>query len=340
MNADTRRREAEQFVVGLYQGILRRDPDPAGLSHFVNSVLSGTSPAAVVDQLLKSEEFRMRPHAVKLCFPPGHYYSPIVDPAEAASHIAKIEATPIPDQLPGLVIDRHAMVACWRELAPLMAGNPFGDVATAPFHYYFDNPTYAWGDASVLHAILRFHRPKRLIEIGSGFSSACTFDTVERYLQDTCKLTFIEPYPALLHDLLGTSVARARILAMPVQQAPLEIFAELEAGDVLFIDSTHVLRTGSDVCFELFEILPRLARGVFVHFHDMFWPFEYPRVWAVDENRSWNELYAVRAFLLGNANWRVVMFNDYMHRLERPLIEATYPRFLKNSGGALWMQRV
>jgi hypothetical protein len=67
--------------------------------------------------------------------------------------------------------------------------------------------------------------------------------------------------------------------------------------NVLFIDSTHVLRTGSDVCFELFEILPRLSPGVLVHIHDMFWPFEYPRSWVVEENRSWNELYAVRAFL-------------------------------------------
>jgi hypothetical protein len=130
-----------------------------------------------------------------------------------------------------------------------------------------------------------------------------------------------------------------RILDHSVQDTSLGIFEELSSGDVLFIDSTHVLRPGSDVCFELFQVLPRLARGVLVHFHDMFWPFEYPRSWIVQENRSWNELYAVRAFLMYNKAWEVVMFNDYMANFEAPLIESTYPAFLRNSGGALWLER-
>jgi hypothetical protein len=99
------------------------------------------------------------------------------------------------------------------------------------------------------------------------------------------------------------------------------------------------MRTGSDVCFELFEVLPRLAPGVFVTIHDMFWPFEYPRYWAVDENRSWNEIYAWRAFLTGNSQWRIVFFNDYFEKFEKSRIESTFPNFLKNSGGAIWLQR-
>jgi len=145
--------------------------------------------------------------------------------------------------------------------------------------------------------------------------------------------------PTLLFDLIGEAASRVRLLKCPVQQVSLSIFDALQAGDILFIDSTHVLRTGSDVCFELFEILPRLSSGVLVHFHDMFWPFEYPRTWVVDENRSWNELYGVRALLTDNDAWRVLLFNDYLARLERPMIEATYPQFLRNSGGALWLMR-
>src|SRR5262249_36932105 len=148
--------------------------------------------------------------------------------------------------------------------------------------------------------------------------SACTIDTVERFLSHECELTFIEPYPALLRTLFGGIVPRAEVIEKPVQEVPLSVFESLQANDILFIDSTHVMSTGSDVCFELLEILPRLAPGVLVHFHDMFWPFEYPRPWAVDENRSWNELYAVRAFLIGNRTWHVVLFNDYMAKLERP----------------------
>jgi hypothetical protein len=191
----------------------------------------------------------------------------------------------------------------------------------------------------MLHAILLHYGPKRVIEIGSGWSSACIFDTVENYLEDSCKLTFIEPDLSILRDTLGDAAGHVEIIEKRVQNVPLEIFNTLEAGDILLIDSTHILRTGSDVCFELFEILPRLACGVLVHIHDMFWPFEYPRSWAVDDNRSWNELYAVRAFLTNNDAWRIVMFNDYLAKLEREMIEATYPAFLRNSGGALWLQR-
>jgi len=143
----------------------------------------------------------------------------------------------------------------------------------------------------------------------------------------------------LLHELIGKAASTVEILERKLQDVPLETFDRLQEGDVLFIDSTHVLRTGSDVCMVLLEILPRLARGVLVHLHDMFWPFEYPRAWAVEENRSWNELYAVRAFLTNNQAWRTVIFNDYLAKVERPMIESTFPLFLNNPGGALWLQR-
>ena len=119
----------------------------------------------------------------------------------------------------------------------------------------------------------------------------------------------------------------------------LSVFDALEAHDILFIDSTHVLKTGSDVSIELFDILPRLKPGVVVHIHDMFWPFEYPQAWAVQENRSWNELQAVRAFLYENGAWDILWFTDYMMHVDRALIETTCPRILRNSGGALWLRR-
>lgn len=275
---------------------------------------------------------------VKLFVPPGHYYSPIVDPVEADDYLRTKENFPIPESLPAIAIDRKQMIRTWQQLLPLMRDAPFGDSKTPGLRYYFDNPAYAWGDGSVLHAMLRLHRPKRLIEIGSGWSSACTIDTVERYLDGNCELTFIDPNPQLVRKLIG-GARSARILELPVQRVPLEKFDELESGDILFVDSTHVLRTGSDVCFELFEVLPRLASGVLLHIHDMFWPFEYPRQWVVDENRSWNELYAVRAFLSYNSSWRILFFNDYVAKLERSMIESAYPSFTRNTGGALWLQR-
>ncbi|WP_371851735.1 class I SAM-dependent methyltransferase [Rhodoplanes serenus] len=109
-----------------------------------------------------------------------------------------------------------------------------------------------------------------MIEIGCGWSSACTLDTVEHYLNGECQITFIDPYPALVQGLIGKTSVPVTVLGVEVQNVPLDTFDVLQDGDVLFIDSTHVLRTGSDVCMELFEILPRLSPGVLVHFHDMF----------------------------------------------------------------------
>jgi hypothetical protein len=120
---------------------------------------------------------------------------------------------------------------------------------------------------------------------------------------------------------------------------PLSYFDELQRDDVLFIDSTHVVKTGSDVVFELFEVLPRLRSGVIVHFHDVFYPFEYPREWAIRQNYSWNEIYALRAFLMGNRDWEIIFFNDYFARVEKMRVERDAPEVLRNPGGGLWLRR-
>ena len=251
----------------------------------------------------------------------------------------ELEANPIPLSLDGIKTDRKQMIEKWNSLLPFLNTIPFPQCKTPGFRYAFDNPSYSWGDGSILYAMLRSLQPRRFIEVGSGWSSVCALDTAERHFKKECEFTFVEPYPQLLNSLIGEVGINVQVIEMPIQQVPLGTFEALKAGDILFIDSTHVLRTGSDVCFELFEVLPRLAAGVLVHFHDMFWPFEYPRKWAVDENRSWNELYAVRAFLTNNDDWRIIFFNDYFAKTERKLVAASYPDFLKNSGGALWLQR-
>jgi Methyltransferase domain/Domain of unknown function (DUF4214) len=332
------RAEAQRFVRALYRGMLRRDPDPAAAEYYVDAILHGRSHATVAEEFLNCEEFKTQT-SVKLFVPPGHFYSPITDPIEAERHLKSKYHGSLPDQLPGISLDRTEMICTWKSLLPFLETIPFSGSKIAQFRYYFDNPTYSWGDGSVLHAMLRLHRPKRLIEVGSGWSSACIIDTIENNLEGACDVTFVDPFPQLLRVIIGDSKPNVRVLEIPVQQVPQAAFDILESGDILFVDSTHVLRTGSDVCFALFDILPRLARGVLVHFHDIFWPFEYPRQWIVEENRSWNEIYAVRAFLSYNEAWRIIFFNDYVGKYEADLIESTYPQFTQNSGGALWLQR-
>ncbi len=225
------------------------------------------------------------------------------------------------------------------QLLPFLRTIPFPDAKSPKYRYYFDNPAYSWGDGSVLHGMIRLFQPKRLIEIGSGYSSACSLDTIDLFLEGNCEVTFIEPYPALLKELLGKAPMRASIAEMAVQDMSPSFFEQLEAGDILFIDSTHVLRTGSDVCFELFEILPRLAPGVIVHIHDMFWPFEYLAEWVLSEQRSWNEAYLVHAFLQYNAAFEILYWNNYaFHFLSAELREAM-PLCMGNEGGSLWIRK-
>ncbi|MCS3744337.1 class I SAM-dependent methyltransferase [Rhizobium sp. BK661] len=322
----------------LFQTMFKRFPDEAALSYYTERYKSGIDLGNIVLELAGSEEYKTWARN-RLFVPPGHFYSPIVDKFEATTYFDRERGAPVPDAIAGVTVDRSALLDLWNKLVPLMHDNPFPAEKSEDFRYYFGNPNFSYGDGSVWHAMLRYLKPKRVIEIGSGYSSANLIDTIERYFDHDVELTFVEPFPELLRNLIGDAPGRARILPNPVQDCDLGVFRALEAGDILFIDSTHVLRTGSDVCFELFEILPVLADGVIVHIHDMFWPFEYPEQWVIDDNRSWNELYAVRALLTGNPEWKVIMFNDYIAKTAKDLVENTYPIFLNNPGGGLYLEK-
>ena len=131
---------------------------------------------------------------------------------------------------------------------------------------------------------------------------------------------------------------RATVIAKPLQDVDLSLFDVLESGDILFVDSTHVSKVNSDVNRIVFEILPRIARGVFVHIHDVFYPFEYPLDW-LREGRAWNEQYLLRAFLQFNASFTIRLFGDYVTHRHADWFSQQMPLCLKNTGGALWLER-
>jgi hypothetical protein len=188
--------------------------------------------------------------------------------------------------------------------------------------------------------MMRHLRPKRIVEIGSGYSSCAMLDVNELFFSDSIAFTFIDPYPQLLRSLISTSdLRRNRVLGQPVQEVDLEVFQELQDSDILFIDSSHVAKTGSDVNYIVFKILPLLNLGVHVHFHDIFYPFEYPRDWVFD-GRSWNEAYLLRAFLQYNDSFEIEFFATYLLHNHRDLLESALPLFLKNPGANLWLKKV
>ncbi len=267
---------------------------------------------------------------------PGHFYSPIPrldDLARDADRIWRPSAA-----LPGIDTNDEVQREHIVRIAEVLGGEDLSDRAAPERRYHADNVAYGIGDATILHGMLRLYRPTRIVEIGSGWSSALMLDTVERHLPAT-EITFVEPHAELLRSLMRSGdEARCTIIEARAQDVDVDLVRTLKAGDLLFIDSTHVVGPGSDVCRIMFELLPALEPGVIVHIHDMFWPFEQSREW-VEEGRLWSECYLVRAFLTDNANWEILLFNDYVGERERELLTQRIPRFLDNTGGSLWLRR-
>jgi hypothetical protein len=134
----------------------------------------------------------------------------------------------------------------------------------------------------------------------------------------------------------------ARIVREPLQDVDLAVFERLERNDILFIDSTHVLKTGSDVQLEYLEILPRLASGVIVHIHDIFLPAEYPKAWLTDEHIFWNEQYLLQAFLAFNKGFEVLWAGSFMHLNHSDKLRDSFPGYAPERSwpGSFWLRRI
>lgn len=268
---------------------------------------------------------------------PGHFGSPV--PALNEIREREDEIFRIPGSIPGIALNGPAQLRLITQLAEFYRDQPFDRQPQEGLRYYFKNDVFSYGDALVLHSILRKFRPRRLIEVGSGFSSAVILDTNDRFLGRELSCTFIDPFPQRLRALLRESDSRHhRILVQPIQRVAPEVFDELGDGDVLFIDSSHVSKVGSDVNWLFFEVLPRLQPGVLVHVHDVFYPFEYPRNW-IYQGRAWNENYLLRAFLLFNKDFDILLFNSYLAHFHHDEVAANMPLWAEKPGGSLWIRR-
>jgi hypothetical protein len=270
--------------------------------------------------------------------PPGHYASPIPALHEVRAREAQIFAHP--RAVPGIDTRDEQQLALVEEFKPLYDDQPFTAEPQPGFRYHLANRWFSYSDGLMLHLMLRWARPRRVIEVGSGFSSAAILDTNDRFLDGAVSCTFIEPFPERrLHGLLQAGDAsRHEVVAQPVQDVPLERFAALEAGDILFIDSSHVSKAGSDVNRLVFDVLPRLQPGVLVHFHDIGWPFEYPREWVYG-GRAWTEAYVLRGFFMFNSDFEILLFNHYLALFHHDEVAAALPLWGVEQGGSLWARR-
>jgi hypothetical protein len=272
-----------------------------------------------------------------LRFAPGSYYSPLLDASTILSNNSTILFDG-DDLWEHVQFNLAAQRDYYEDILHRFPLLPFPRHKAHDYSYYWENEFFVLADAFTLSGVIRRERPRRIIEVGSGFSSAVMLDT-SRHMGGGIEFTCIEPFPARLHSLLSsTQRADLDIMSVRVQEVPLTRFDELEAQDILFIDSSHVAKVASDVTFLLLRVLPRLKPGVLIHFHDIFYPFSYPVEW-IREGRAWNESIFLRAFLLGNYNFEIVAFNSFAGHAFPAMFRDVFPSFLDNTGGSIWLRK-
>jgi hypothetical protein len=206
--------------------------------------------------------------------------------------------------------------------------------------FFLKNGSYGPVDAEILYAILRRERPGRVVEFGSGSSSYVIEDAQMQTSSATFDHIIYDPYP-LTANSLGP-LPNAKIYSQEVEgRDPAAVAQGFKSGDVLFVDTTHTVRTGGDVDWIISALLPVVPVGVLVHFHDIFLPYEYPRRWVVDERRAWAEQYLLQAFLAFNDDFEVLFPTHAMARSVPELIARTIPSFGPGvQPGSFWIRRV
>jgi len=234
-----------------------------------------------------------------------------------------------------------------------------------PAVYHWDNNFFSTADALVWYGLVRSRRPGRVVEVGCGWSSLLLKRAIESNgraggeidaagCSDNpsphplpvqghgervgTRVTQIEPFPnERVFAALPGEWERHRVV---VQRAPMSVFEELGAGDVLFYDGSHCARVASDVNWMVFRVLPRLAKGVLIHFHDVFWPREYPKQWVFERLQTWNEQYVVQGLLMNSGAYRVVIANGMLDAVRGAEVESLYGGVQKPGGGSVWIEKM
>ena len=269
---------------------------------------------------------------------PIHYYEPLPDFREITPARTTRRRQP-----PGIDFNLDGQVALIQRLASLYRGELETLAAnTDPGGFNFHNDYFAGLDAAVYYALIRDLKPARVIEIGSGYSTRMADQALQRNRAEGRKgeLVCIEPYP---QPRLTGARLEMTLVEQRVEEVDPDLFAALEAGDILFIDSSHVVKFGSDVWHEFLEILPRLKPGVWIHVHDIFFPFDYPAEWLIEKRIAFNEQYLLEAFLSGNDRFGIMVTNHWLCLDHLPCVQTLCPQNLLPTGplgrGSFWMQK-
>lgn len=262
-----------------------------------------------------------------------HYFEPMFQTEPLRDRLSQ------PRKLPGFDWNEAGQLAF---VSTLTYGGELGDI---PFEqrddhtFHFNNHSFESGDAEFLYNVIRVTKPARVVEVGSGNSTRMAARAIAKNRSESpeyvCDHVCIEPYEAAWLERTGVRVLRER-----VEDVDRAIFASLEANDLLFIDSSHMIRPFGDVLVLFLEILPTLRPGVVVHIHDIFSPRDYPAQWVIDEVRLWNEQYLLEAFLTHNAEWEILGALNFLHNEHYDALLAVCPYLTPSRlPGSFYMRR-
>jgi predicted O-methyltransferase YrrM len=271
---------------------------------------------------------------------PNHFYEPIPDLRSLPNRLWETESA-----LVGLSMNEEFQLDLLNDFSKTYKSEyetfPL-ERTGAEIKFYLKNGRFQAVDAEILYCMIRRYKPKRIFEIGSGYSTLLSAQAVEFNREKeghACELIAYEPYPAewLKRGFPGLS----GLVEKRVEDVPVEEFEKLEDHDILFIDSSHALRIGGDVQYEILEILPRLAPGVAVHFHDIFLPQEYPKDWILKEHSFWTEQYVLHAFMAFNSCFEVVWGSNFLRVNHSALLIAAFPSLVKSPSrpASFWIRR-
>ncbi|MDZ4202894.1 MAG: class I SAM-dependent methyltransferase [Gallionella sp.] len=268
-----------------------------------------------------------------------HYYEPMYNYKKHLRHSLRNERN-----LPGIDLNEASQLA-WLTQFDFAAELALIPLESSPGRlFYYRNPNFAEGDAECLYSLVRLKKPKQIIEIGSGFSTMMAREAIEMNRREdaayNCRHICIEPYEMPWLDAIdGIEVIRQK-----VEEVDAGLFGLLQADDILFIDSSHVIRPQSDVLTECLEILPILKPGVLIHIHDIFTPYDYLDHWLVDEVKLWNEQYLLEAFLSCNRQFEVVLALNYLSHKHPAKLAEKFPMLKGNvelaEPRSIWIRKV
>jgi predicted O-methyltransferase YrrM len=297
-------------------------------------------PAALLLKVIRrggSRDFR-RCHRVLLrvgVFPiRDHYYEPQFDFRDEPTDFAA------PRALPGIDWNIEGQLELLAAMTRIDEARALEHFRIEGVDFDIDNEQFGPGDVEFWYQLIRLKRPRRIVEIGSGNSTLVARLAVAANLRDDplyeCEHVCIEPYEMSWLERTGVQVVRERVERMGT-----ELFASLDESDILFIDSSHVIRPAGDVTFEYLQLLPTLRAGVVVHIHDIFSPRNYPDAWIRSDVRLWNEQYLLEAFLCHNDQWRVLAALNLLGNDHHDALAAACPLLAPGrQPGSIYLERV